>query len=319
MLNSVLLLFYAAVLHISSVLLPNDWAPSSPGLASQWVYDVVGMHYNWMTMGLVCTLLTVQATMLNAIVLEHRLGEEQNLFAGVFYVLFCSTLPELMYLSPPLMANTFLLIVLGELYKVHKNPSAETAIFNAGFWVGMAALFAPVYLAFLIWVFIGLNSMRGLVFKERLMAFTGALTPFLLAGAWLFWHGQLQDGIQQQFIKGFGWMHFQPGDNFSVWAAGILSGLAVLIVLASAAGLLRRKSIQVQKKVSLLYWLLLLAGALILVQPGIQIAHWLIAAIPVGALLGLAFINLSDRWAEAIHILLLATILILQYKQFFLP
>lgn len=272
-----------------------------------------------MTVGLVCVLLTVQATVLNAIVLEHRLGEEQNLFAGVFYVLFCSTLPALMHLSPSFMANTFLLIAFGELYKVYKNPNAETVIFNAGFWIGIAALFAPAYLVFLFWVFIGLNSMRGLVFKERLMAFTGALTPFLLVGVWLFWHDQLQYGIQRQFIEGFGWLHFQPEDEFAVWAAGVWGGLAVLVALVSAAGLLYRKSIQVQKKISLFYWLLLLAVPVVLVQSGIQLAHWLTAAVPLGALLGLAFAKLSRRWADTIYILLLATILILQYKQFFLP
>ncbi len=319
MFNSLLLFFYAAVLHVSAWVLPSQWAPSAPGLAGQWVYDILGDQHSWVTIGLVCILLTIQATILNGIVLEHRLGEEQNLFAGMFYVLFCSTLPGLMHLSPPLMANTFLLVACGQLYKLYKNPSAETAIFNAGFWVGIAALFAPVYLVFLAGVFIGLNTMRGLVFRERLMALTGVLTPFLLVGVWLFWHGRLQDGIQQQFVKGFGWLQFEPEGEFSAWTAGVLGGLAVLVALACATGLLYRKSIQVQKKISLLYWLLLLAVPALLVQPGIQVAHWLIAAIPVGALLGLAFTNLSRRWAETIHILLLAAILILQYKQFFLP
>lgn len=319
LLYSILLLMYAALLHLSVFVLREAWTPVAPGVFSAWVYQLLGGASGMSAEITAILLLTAQAAGINAIVLEHRLGEEQNLFPGLFYILISSMLPGMMHLSPALMGNTFLIIAMSELFRTYKNPQASGGIFNVGFWTAVASLFVPAYLVFLILGFVGLNSLRGLDLKERLMLLSGAVVPYGLAGVVMFWNGQLLSGIHTQFQEAFAVASFVTITGFSFWAAASGFSLLVLLALTQFGGLVYRKTIQVQKKVSLLYWMLLTGGLSTLVIKGIQIENWLSVAIPLGIVLGFVFSNLPRRWSESLHLMLLATVLILHYKQFLLP
>ncbi len=301
------------------MVLPDAWEPSAPGWLSSWVYELLGGHQGWGAEIASLLLLVAQAAIINGIVLEHRLGEEQNLFPGMFYVLLCSILPGMMHLSPALMANTFLLIALNEIFSVYKNSAAAGSIFNIGFWIAVASLFAPAYIVFLLPAFMGLNILRGLEIKERLMLLTGAIVPFLLGGVWFYWHDQLEQGIAHQFAKRFAWMSFKEAEAFPVWASAAVLGFVVVLALVSYAAMIYKKTIQVQKKIGLLYWMLLAGGLTVPIQPDVQTDQWMAVTIPCGILFGFVFTTLSRRWAESLHLMLFAGVLILQYKQFFLP
>lgn len=319
LLYSILLLMYAALLHLSVFVLREAWTPVAPGVLSAWVYQLLGGASGINAEITAILLLTAQAAGINAIVLEHRLGEEQNLFPGLFYILISSMLPGMMHLSPALMGNTFLIIAMSELFRTYKNPHASGGIFNVGFWTAVASLFVPAYLVFLILGFVGLNSLRGLDLKERLMLLSGAVVPYGLAGVVMFWNGQLLSGIHTQFQEAFAVASFVTITGFPFWAAASGFSLLVLLALTQFGGLVYRKTIQVQKKVSLLYWMLLIGGLSTLVIKGIQIENWLSVTIPLGIVLGFVFSNLPRRWSESLHLMLLATVLILHYKQFLLP
>lgn len=319
LLYCVLLLFYAALLHVSVFVLPDSWAPAAPGLLSNWVYELLGGYRGWGAEITALFLLCIQATGINAISMEYRLGEESNLFPGLFYILLCSALPVLTHLSPALMANTFLIIALSELYSSYKKPSAAASIFNVGFWVAIASLFSPGYIVFLLLALIGLNVLRGLSLRERLMVFVGAAVPYLLSGAYLFWNGQLAKGIALQFDAGLGFLQFKSAGNFEVWAAAVVFGLCILLALFSYGGMVYRKTIQVQKQLNLIYWMLLIGGGTVLVQAGVQPNQWLAVGIPAGMMLGFLFTKIQRQWSESLHLMLLAAILILHYKQFLLP
>ncbi len=319
LLYSVLLIFYAGLLHLSVFVTPDSWQPESPGLLSSWIYGLLGGYTGWGASVTALLLLVAQAIGINAIALEYRLGEEQNQFPGLFFVSLSCIFPGMMHLSPALMANTFVIIALGELFSIYKKPSAAGAIFNTGWWIALASLFSPPYIIFLVLAFVALNVLRGLSVKERLMLLTGILTPYLLAGAWLFWKEMLSQGIEQQLHQGLGWIGFKDAPRFTVWASGLLMGLVILIVIGNYPGLVYRKTIQVQKYIGLLYWMLLTGALTLIVQPKVQIEQWLTVSIPAGMLLGFVFSNLPRRWAESLHLMLFATVLILQYKQFLLP
>ena len=208
---------YAALLHLSVFVLREAWTPVAPGVLSAWVYQLLGGASGINAEITAILLLTAQASGINAIVLEHRLGEEQNLFPGLFYILISSMLPGMMHLSPALMGNTFLIIAMSELFRTYKNPHASGSIFNVGFWTAAASLFVPAYLVFLILGFVGLNSLRGLDLKERLMLLSGAVVPYGLAGAVMFWNGQLLSGIHTQFQEAFAVASFVTITGFPFW------------------------------------------------------------------------------------------------------
>ena len=319
LLYSVFLLLYAALLHLSIFVLKDAWTPAAPGILSTWVYHLLGGPSGWGAELAAIALLTAQAAGINAMVLEHRLGEEQNLFPGLFYILLSSMLPGMMHLSPALMGNTFLIIAISELFRTYKNPHASGAIFNVGFWTAVASLFIPAYIGFWVLGFVGLNSLRGLDIKERFMLLSGALVPYGLAGAILFWNGQLHNGIHIQFMEPYALISFATTSGFAFWAAVCGFSLLLILALTQFGGLVYRKTIQVQKKLSLLYWTMLIGGLSTLTVKGIQIENWLSVTIPLGIVTGFVFTNMPRRWSESLHLMLLAAVLILHYKQFLLP
>lgn len=316
---SIFLLFYAALLHLSVFVIQEEWAPMSPGLLSRWGYDLLGGASGWNAEIAAVLLLTAQAIGINALVLEHRLGEEQNLFPGLFYILVGSVLPGMTHLSPALLGNSFLIIALSQLFRTYKNQHASGAIFNVGFWTAVASLFIPAYIVFLLLGFIGLNSLRGLDIKERLVLLSGAIVPYGLAGTVLFWNGQLAAGIQTHFYETFALASFVTTSGFPFWAAVVAFSLMLLLALIQYGGLVYRKTIQVQKKVGLLYWMILTGGLSTLTIMGIQIENWLSITIPLGIIMGFVFTNMPRRWSESLHLMLLAAVLILHYRQFLLP
>ena len=112
---------------------------------------------------------------------------------------------------------------------------------------------------------------------------------------------------------------FATTSGFAFWAAVCGFSIVLILALTQFGGLVYRKTIQVQKKLSLLYWTMLIGGLSTLTIKGIQIENWLSVTIPLGIVTGFVFTNMPRRWSESLHLMLLAAVLILHYKQFLLP
>jgi hypothetical protein len=313
------LLFYAGVLHLSAILWPDmDWTAPQHGALTDWVYQWIGSTGRWAELA-ATVLVFVQAVILNVFFSNNRITRDYTLFPGLFYILIASAIPEFLHLSPLLLANTFYLLAYKELFDTYRRPSAAAHIFNSGFWLGVAGLFYFSYVGFLIWGFVGLNIMRAFRIRERFMLLIGLLTPYILMGVYQFYVDQWDGWIQSQFVDSFDWLDFQKATSQLLFVKLGLLGLLLLVLLLGYGSASARRTIDVQKKVNLMYWGLLFGGLTLLIQAGITIEHVLILAVPMGMLLSIAFAGLSNRWAEAWHIMLAAAILFFQYHTFFLP
>lgn len=318
LLFSVLLVFYAAVLHLAVFLTPIEWQPTSYGYFSGMVYDWIGYKGLVPDVGAI-VLLFLQATAINAIVAMHRLDDTTTLFPGLFYIIIASALPQFLHLSPLLLANTFYLIAISELFKVYKKPSAADNIFNIGFWISVASLFYFSYAIFIIMGLVGLNILRAFNLQERLMVLVGALIPYILAGTYAFWMDEWTIFVQQEFIKNIGFLDFRGLSDIESYLKIAFVDVFLIVAIFSYGAYNFKKNIQVQKKFDVLYWGLLFAAFTVLFQSGIQLDHLLILAVPLGIMISINFTSLSPRWAEILHLFILLVIFIFQYQQYLLP
>ncbi len=311
---SILQLFYVGVLHLSTLFLgEGGWTPATSGFAADVIYDLTG-YTGWLPQLITVLLLFFQAAIINVLVLDNRLGSELSLFPGLFYLLVVSLLPEFLHFSPLHMANLFLLLGLGNLLATYNRPKSPERIFNFGWWIGIASLFYPIYLLFVLFGFMGLSILRAFRFRERLMIVSGALTPYILLGVGLFWFDRFDPFFRQQFQEGFAWLdlNFQQFRPMIYFRLGLI-GLLLFVLLFSHGQYLSKKIMQVQKKIDVLFWGLLVGGLTVFFQPSPGLDHLLVLGIPMGILLSLNFIDLSPKWAELLHLLLLATALLLQF------
>lgn len=318
LLFSVLLIFYAAILHLVVFIEPIKWEPISYGYFSGLLYDWIG--FNGLIPDLIVIfLLFIQATAINSLVATHRLDDTITLFPGLFYILIASALPRFLHLSPLHLANTFYLIALMELFKVYKKPFAAENIFNVGFWISVGSLFYCSYAVFIIWGIIGLNILRAFNLQELLMLLIGAFVPYILSSTYVFWVDQWDIFFKRQFVTSIGFLDFRFVNEPETYLKIIFVDLFLLVAIFSYNLYNYKKNIQVQKKFTVLYWGLFFSAFTLFFQAGIQNDHLLILVLPLGIMLSINFTNMSRRWAEIIHLFILLIIFIFQYQQYLLP
>ncbi len=314
--TSFLLVFYIALLHFAPFVIEDNWEPSSYGVAAAWIYEVIG-YKGLNNQILLLVLLFFQALILIFMDLNHKLSKEGTLFSGVFLILFSSLTVPYLHLSPTYFSNIFLLLAINQVLITYRVAGSSTSIFNAGFFIGVAALFCPAYLIFLIWIFAGLNLLRGFKFKERILVITGAITVFLLTGTYYFWQNDLSTFIQVQFIDAFSIIDLRQGNDFTFIHLSLLAVL-VLFVVASRFRIVGKKTMQVQKKIDVFYWGLLISAVVVLFQSSVQESNVLVIMPFLGLFVGMLFTDMKKNIAELLHFVLLAIILLLQYRPFFL-
>lgn len=311
---SVLLAFYILLARASVWVAPSKWEPSGYGPLAEWIYGWIGSSGQTADIAAMALLLA-QAFYLNFFISEHRLASEVSLFPGLFYILASSILPEFLHLSPLLMANTFFLIVLAEIYATFKKTDCADRIFNIGFWTGVGSLFYPSYLFLFVLGFVGLNILKGFKLRERLMMLTGLVTPYLLISVHLFWRDEFFDFWVERAPAGFAFLDFVPAPVWQVYRDLAIFGILILVVLFSYRSYIFKQTMQVQRKINILFWGLLTTALSLLIQSDIEIGHLLITAPPLGIMLSFNFIRMPGRMAEVIHLLILAIVLFLQFRE----
>lgn len=313
-LNSVLLIFYILILRSSVFVVPPEWELGSMGVLSAIFFEWIEPASLWAYV-ISFGLLLFQAIIINTISVKHRLSNEINLFPGLFYLLISSLLPDFLYLSPLLIANTFFLIVISELLETYKVPACADRIFNVGFWIGIASLFYFSYIIFILLGLIGLGILRAFYLRERIGLIVGGLVPYILLGTYYFWFDQFDFFYDTQITQNISWLDFQVGKIGSGTLIKIIAFSLILIaVLLSSRFYKLKKIIQVQKKIDILLVALLVGGISILFQSKITTEHFLILSIPIGILLSFNFTNMKKQWAESIHLIILIVVLAWQYR-----
>ena len=311
---NILLVFYVLLLRGTIFFVPQEAAEVSyPGILSNVVYDWVGQQ-GLLADGIALWLVLIHGFLINVIIAKYRLARNVSLYPGLFYVLLVSAFPDFLRLTPALMANTFLLFVLYELFDCYKKYEATGELFNIGLWLGVAILFYFSGLVFLIMVLIGVNILRSFKWRELLIFIAGLLVPFWLAGTWYFFLGQLDIFWDQAIFNNMGSFVWMKAPGWMGYIQLGLFGFLVLLALLSYNRYTFKTIIRTHKYVDIMYWFMAISAFSILIQQDLAADHLLLLAIPLATFLSMTMLYMNDRTAEAFHFLLVAGILLLQTK-----
>jgi len=310
---NILLLLYAIVVRGSIFIHSETLTLSQPGIFSELVYQWIS-PYSIEGFLLATVLVFIQAVIINVVVGKNRIANEISLLPGMFYILLSSAFSDFLYLSPLILANTFYIIVLMELFSSYRKYSAAGAIFNIGLWAGVASLFYGSYLFLFILGMAGLGIIRSFKVKEQLMAISGLLTPYILAGTYFFLVDQFSEFWQKQISDNLGFLDLEGTADLTFY---IKIGLLLLLLLTfvfSYNNYTKKKNIQQQKYINVLFTGLLLSTLPFFFQANIRLDHLLILVPTGGILLSFNFQNARPQIAESIHLLLLIGLLVLQFS-----
>lgn len=259
-------------------------------------------------------LVYIQALLLNRLADEFRLMPDRSWLPGLFYILVSASLPELLFLSPPLVAITFLPLALRCIFRCYKQAEVSYLVFDAALWCTLGSLFYPPVFFLLFAGFAGIIIMRSFKLKEQVVYLAGILTPFFLAWLWYFWHDN-GIGFWRGQLSGYsGFYHFGPNWNLkTIFEIGLLVVLG-LILLLSFRVYYHKKLIQAQKCISVLYWFLVIGALTILLQGDLRTTHLMVLMPTVGLFLSMTIAAFRNwRMAELLHFALLCFILLIQF------
>ena len=304
---SLLLLGYALLLQLPLLItgrLPaGAGTPGGAGVLTTGLVDWLTNHPRWSAaLAALCVGLT--GLLVNVLAVRHDTSRKITQFPGLFLVLCWALLPAARGfhpLQPALIAVAFSLLALGRIYQ-RTEPAVPQ--FNAGLWLGVAALCYAPALALLPALFVGIAILRTPDPRSLLQVVTGVGLLGFLVGSWCYFRGAGGLFVQRQWAAlGF----FSPGAADPVNQLAVVGlGLVLLGVVLGSGAQRRPLNIEGSKVSGLLYWVLLFTPLPVLLGGAQGVAAAQLVCLPLGTLLGLWVAANSRSGGELLHLLLVS-------------
>ncbi len=261
----------------------------------------------WLSLLLAAALTFVQALLVNLIINENKITAKKNYLGGGVHIVFVSFFTEGIYLSPALIAATFILLMLRSLFLLAKADKQNGNIFNLGFMISLAALFYFPTWGFLLFLMLGLGTVRPFVFREWIILLLGVIAPLFVLFTIFFYND-----LSLPTVTLHNWtLGVQISELMKIQL--VFLGVIALFVIVTSQSALRGVAIQVRKFSSLLQFSLFITIGTFFLQVNLHWSHAVWLAIPLSILLTM-FLLLIRRivWAEILHSVLILIIIAFQ-------
>lgn len=203
----------------------------------------------------------------------------------LFFVLLCSLLPFSDPLNPYLFATLFLVWYFGLLFRIPDATFPIRFAFDAGFALGMAALFFPVLIYMVAFTWIALMIYQTAQWRNYVTTLLGAVTPYLIIGFIAFMLNKPVRVISLLIPRFDNLFTFE---HWHIVQLGMIFLFSVFILYTSlqVLSIVRTKSIEVRQHTSIVFWALIFIFSIIVlfrsppeafVSLGIP-ASWLLAS-----------------------------------------
>jgi len=144
---------------------------------------------DWLNFFLVIVLLSANALLINFTFNSHDFYDRNTYLPSLIYILIACFFPLSIYVNGELIAQTFTILAINQLFRIKQNEDARKWVFNASLFLGFAYIFNPIYFSFFIIVFVVLFNIRPFVFRELFLAIIGFIIPLL----WLILYNVITD------------------------------------------------------------------------------------------------------------------------------
>ncbi|MGC6433687.1 MAG: hypothetical protein ACON4M_05775 [Crocinitomicaceae bacterium] len=200
-------------------------------------------------------LVIINAIGLNAIFNWNQFLERNSFMPSLLYVVLMSFYHSFYDIDGLLVAHTFLILSLYQVYFLRQNEDGRRATFNATFFGGVAATFHPPLIGYLPFYFVMIWTIRPFILREILLSIVGFLVPLLYASFYLYYSGNSLDmSIFKQSTN------FQR-QQFDFLVTLVIFLLSLILSFLSIQAHIRKSSIRL-KKLTRVLWFMVVAGLL---------------------------------------------------------
>lgn len=227
------------------------------------------------------------------------------------YILLCSILLTMLPFSATLVASTFVLVAVSRALSTYRKPTAAGSIFDIAFYISIASILYAPAIILVVMGYLSQVILRSVKWRDSVQFLAGMMLPYFLWWTCVMYAGDTTDFtayISRLFSMGL----FDITSTYTLLTISVAVGLAIIPVLTYTM-FTSKRSIQVQKKVDIFYWLLLCSG-LSVGHVGITAQHLYILAIPLCFFISQYILRFKNMLtAEIIHLLVVCIILLSHY------
>lgn len=232
---------------------PEKLGEGDGGLLYQTLFGWADKNAAWSAIT-AALLVYVQALLVNRLADFYRMMDDRNWLPGALYALVASCVPDLLFLSPAMVAATFIPLALHRIFSVYRQTQAFGAIFDSAFWIVVAVFFHPPALWCVPMAYLGLFSLRSFSTREQFVFFSGIMAPVVLALSGYFWFDMADTFLSMQLGRCLFWPSFSLPDDLYGTLKITFAGLLLVASLLGFNIYYHKRLIQIQKFVTILYW-----------------------------------------------------------------
>lgn len=264
---------------------------------------------------IICLMLT--ASFINAIVNKWKFTTSSSMLTALGIVLLGSMFYAFTAFGPIWIALILIAPILWQLFLIYGEEQITQRVFYIGFSIGVASTFYPPAIGLLVWVIIGLATIRKFVLREHLVILTGVLVPWIWLLVGYFWFDQLTEFWSYVYHINFAWDSIQAGFHEVDWLkTGVIFSLITGLIFRLTNSL-STSVIQLRKFVRIILLIGPISIIPLLLAFPLSLNDFLLLIIPGGFALGYSLATFEQRMAsETVHLVVLALILIGQYVNF---
>jgi len=257
-------------------------------------------------------LIFIQALIFNRIINNHGLLAKPSFLPALLYITGASLFEPFLILSPTLICNFLLIVIMDKLLKLGKAPNAIMIMFDVGMLIALGTLIYFPFVVMLLLIWLSLLLYRSFSWREWVSGLVGFLSVVFFLAVFYYWNDNLGMfykiwlPLKNKFPSAF---KIQYNDYL------VLVPVAVMMVLAMIQ--LRenffRSFISTRKAFQMLFFMFLISILSFYTKPNFKLYHFLLCVPPGAVLLAYYFSNATKRWFyESLFLILVVAI------QFFL-
>ena len=255
----------------------------------------------------------IQAVIFNRIVNNHGLLAKPSFLPALLYITGASLFEPFLILSPTLICNFMLILIMDKLLKIGKSPNAIMLMFDIGIFIAFGTLIYFPFVVMLLLIWLALLLYRSFHWREWVSGLVGFLSIFFFLAVFYY----LNDNIgmfykiwlplKNKFPSTF---QIQYNDYLVLVPVGIMMVLAIVQLRENFF----RSFISTRKAFQLLFFMFLIAILSFYTKPDFKLYHFLLCVPPGAVLLAYYFSNATKRWFyESLFLIL---VLAIQYFLF---
>ncbi len=237
----------------------------------------------------------VQALIFNRIVNNHGLLGKPSYLPALLYVTGASMFLQFLVLSPMLICNFILLVIIDKFLNLAKATNAMSIMYDAGMLIAIGTLIYFPFIVLLVMLWLSLLLYRPFNWREWFAGIIGFLTIFLFVAVFYYWNNNINRFIEiwQPLTNKF------PSKlqiNYNDYL--VLIPLVIIMILAMLQ--LRenffRSFISTRKAFQMLFFMFVISILSFYTKRGVTVAHFVLCVAPGAVLLAYYFSNAKKRW-----------------------